>query len=473
MSLEEQIKLEERGASAGISRAIAQAKEAADAENTNVAARRLIKEFLEPLTEAVSVFCATQEKRACIANAARTMLRDMDPQVVAYITLNTVFRGFETVCWPLSQAARTLGSALDDEKLCQTFADKNPDDYKNALLIKYTSGSVVRKQKIVRIFAKRHGHQHSWTHEQQVRIGSFLIDLLVKVTNIAQVQRVHGQYVVMPTPETSEWMRKCIVNIGMRHPVYYPCVHPPVPWTTYQEGGYHTPRMRYATPMVRVRTPLQAKLLDTDMATVFKAVNALQETAWRVNEPVLEVLQACWKAGVPIGIPRSTPYDFPESPVKEKDNLCAEDKALLDAWKHETLILHSMERERVAKSFSVSAALRTANEFKGRDLWFVYTCDFRGRMYCTASGMSPQGTDVGKALLRFSEGKVLGKRGAWWLMVHGANCYGQDKITLADRVLWVENNTAAAAFASCRVFMLRAISSPLSFIRTRQRVRGV
>jgi len=70
----------------------------------------------------------------------------------------------------------------------------------------------------------------------------------------------------------------------------------------------------------------------------------------------------------------------------------------------------------------------------------VYQLDFRGRTYTTTSGVSPQGSDVSKALLHFGEAKQLGKRGWYWFRVHGANKYGNDKGHYDDRVSWVDDN---------------------------------
>ena len=45
-------------------------------------------------------------------------------------------------------------------------------------------------------------------------------------------------------------------------------------------------------------------------------------------------------------------------------------------------------------------------------------------------------------MLSFSKGKAITKenRGDFWLAVHGANMYGNDKISLTDRVQWVKDN---------------------------------
>jgi DNA-directed RNA polymerase len=76
-------------------------------------------------------------------------------------------------------------------------------------------------------------------------------------------------------------------------------------------------------------------------------------------------------------------------------------------------------------------------------IWFPYFCDFRGRLYPTVADLSPQGDDAAKGLLMFACGKPLGDTGLFWLCVRAANCWAQDgvdKLSLEDRVKWVDDN---------------------------------
>ena len=73
---------------------------------------------------------------------------------------------------------------------------------------------------------------------------------------------------------------------------------------------------------------------------------------------------------------------------------------------------------------------------------FVYTADFRGRIYCATTGLSPQGEDLSKSLLHFAVGKPVTESGLFWLAVHGANTFGNDKISYDDRVNWIYEHEA-------------------------------
>jgi DNA-directed RNA polymerase len=50
------------------------------------------------------------------------------------------------------------------------------------------------------------------------------------------------------------------------------------------------------------------------------------------------------------------------------------------------------------------------------------------------------GPDIGRGLLEFSEAKPLGERGLYWLKIHLANKMGKDKLSMSDRIKYVESN---------------------------------
>lgn len=100
-----------------------------------------------------------------------------------------------------------------------------------------------------------------------------------------------------------------------------------------------------------------------------------------------------------------------------------------------------------------------------------YSCDWRGRMYCNESFFQYQGSDVARGLFLFGTGQVYTPEGIRALKIHIANCYATsldieglpeyldaredyiaaateaqlttvslDKLTLGDRVKWVDAN---------------------------------
>jgi DNA-directed RNA polymerase len=87
-------------------------------------------------------------------------------------------------------------------------------------------------------------------------------------------------------------------------------------------------------------------------------------------------------------------------------------------------------------------ALAVARMFeKYGAIYFPWKLDFRGRAYPMPQGLNPQGSKVSQGLLELAVGKPVGQRGAYWLMVHAANCYGFDKASFDERAQWANDNT--------------------------------
>ena len=69
-----------------------------------------------------------------------------------------------------------------------------------------------------------------------------------------------------------------------------------------------------------------------------------------------------------------------------------------------------------------------------------YTLDFRGRAYSVCELLSCQVVDFDRALLLFATPIKQTERGLYWLKVHLANLFDQDKISFDERVAWVDAN---------------------------------
>ena len=61
-----------------------------------------------------------------------------------------------------------------------------------------------------------------------------------------------------------------------------------------------------------------------------------------------------------------------------------------------------------------------------------------GRLYPNRAFFHEQGDDVAKSMLLHANGSQLGEEGLYWLFVHGSNTWGNDKVSLDDRVAFIE-----------------------------------
>jgi DNA-directed RNA polymerase len=279
---------------------------------------------------------------------------------------------------------------------------------------------------------------------------------MLEVCDLVEIEKTRdkrGRHIsnLVPTAECIKWIADHNEAVELISPDRMPCLIPPMDWVSNTDGGFYSPELRARTKLIKAgfEDGYRTRLYDNaDMPQVLSAVNAMQRTPWRVNTRVSEVMTYIWKNNLECGMPRSEPLVFPACPLSEehdsKDLPEGSDiKAAFMGWKSEMRELHTMEHERRAKNLALLRTMRLSKELEGLDeFYYVYQADFRGRLYATASGLNPQGTDHSKALIEFANGKALGATGFKWFMINGANKYGFDKASYDDRVAWVYEHAA-------------------------------
>jgi DNA-directed RNA polymerase len=168
-----------------------------------------------------------------------------------------------------------------------------------------------------------------------------------------------------------------------------------------------------------------------------RAINAVQATGWRINTWVLDVMMDAWTRGIRIaGLEVGEPLSLPKKvdPLVW-DTLGTDDRTQIILRRSE---IHAKNATIMGRSNAVLDALSIADELRDKSaIYYPHAKDFRGRIYPEAtSGPQPQGSDLSKSLIMFSEGEPLGADGEFWLYVRAANTFGMDKLTLEERVGW-------------------------------------
>lgn len=203
------------------------------------------------------------------------------------------------------------------------------------------------------------------------------------------------------------------------------------------DGGY------YLIKQDLVRSGLYAhSAADPDAVspTVIRAVNLIQETPWMIDTWVLDLMREFWVDGNGRGV-LPAPYDDPvpgRLPDSEWDAMSPDERTEFRASRS---TLHAANGRLQAKREYFLRALGLAETYRDYSaIYFPHFVDFRGRIYPLSQDLHPQGDGLSRALLKFARGKALGKGGAYWLAVHVANTFGNDKLSFAERVEWVVEN---------------------------------
>lgn len=447
-SITEQKAWEREMTALGISRFRAQEAKALDGGRftDTSAGARLLRVYLSQVSAEVSARLASKGTRSMYAK----LIRGVDPDKLAMFVLNKVVECLHKPS-TVQHVAAAVGKMVEDELRFGKFEIELPEYY-NAVqrdLDSRKSGQYRHRHRVMVATMRDKGVEWlSWTNDTHIGVGLFLLGCAEVSTDLIEREHTPSGVQYRPSAEVLDWIDRHETSIEVMLPDRMPCVFEPRDWTDWKTGGFYTARLSGLTPLVKTRAgqqrDTQGPLLDSaDMPTVLASVNAMQKTSWTINTRILDVVREVWDKGLEIGMPRSQPYDIPAAPIPEgkaSKDLNGIDKLRFDEWKVEARTLHGLEAERKANLLGVVRAMRLAGRLKEKELlWLVYQLDFRGRAYSTTSGVSPQGPDVSKALLKFGVAEKLGKSGWYWFRVHGANKYGYDKEDYDTRVKWVED----------------------------------
>ena len=352
----------------------------------------------------------------------------------------------------VSKFVSKLGSKLETELKCAMFQAEYPA-YFHTVMASFDDQGVTSSVHMQKALMKKFNdfglEWNDWTTQMKVHVGVRVLRSLLKglddlIFTQKRMSRGKTDFFIDTTVQFDDWIKEFEKERGLLLPMYLPLKCPPVPWDDNPRGGYYTPRMsipfikttgRDAKKYVAEHNPLQHK----------RAVNKMQRTAWQINEDVLKVQEEVFRRNLQIGIPNRETIEmtpFPEHLADiAKGAHTQEQIDEITAWKMLRKSQHDKERQRKGQVIGFRQGHLLAQELRTWDqLYFAYNCDFRGRIYCATTGLSPQGSDSAKGLLRFAKGVVLGEEGIKWLAVQGANVFGEDKLSYDDRVKWVHDN---------------------------------
>lgn len=279
-----------------------------------------------------------------------------------------------------------------------------------------------------------------WTTREKLQVGYALLIMFRDSTGLIETTKA-DKYVGLH-PDFLNHMQDTMSHRVQDFMLYMPMVVPPRPWTDEHlfRGGYLSGKMVKSYPIIKgARKRDVPRFMAMDWSQILPAINALQETAWRVNPDLLNLLE--WvmfeKGGGMAGLPFANPEPLPPEPegyrtddeVKRKHN-------------HLCFLLHDKNRRAISGRLAVMFTVSLARKYKNYPaIFFPHNLDTRGRAYPLPAFLNPQGADYCKALLEFGRGlPIEDDEQAAWLAVAGANAYGNDKVSLQERVDWVQDN---------------------------------
>jgi DNA-directed RNA polymerase len=449
------------------------------AESETAWNNKIVMESVESLKDVIQAYLDYYNGRRGKPSQSLLFLRLLKPENAAVVTIKTIFDLMSKTDIHITTICERVGRKIEDEVRFAQLEKAAPlyiEEIRKSLN-KAKSKSYKHKKGVlshVEVKLSKQGDVKKWSKWRKqdcIQLGSLLIDmfanhvffngepLIYKATICTEAQRgkVNQATQLRMTDSALEWIAAFKENVEGLNPAYAPCVIRPRPWKFCADakeavGGYLVPEIAETLHMIRGRKSQRERNTDTQCPEVYKGLNILQGAAYAVSQEVLVVANHVFSNRLPLAMPDYEPLKAPASPVPHElsdlggkdlfEAMTKKEQQAFMIWKEEATEVATKEQQRKSDIVKISKVLAEAKKYNQfESLFFVYSLDFRSRVYAQGNLLTPQGEDLQKALLRFSEGCKLGKTGYKWLAFQGANVYGNDKVSIEDRVSFVEDMT--------------------------------
>jgi DNA-directed RNA polymerase, mitochondrial len=375
------------------------------------------------------------------------LLPSRDMAVLALrVSLDTLATYTSTRC-TTQKMAFAIGTAISAEYVARKFHTEERALFDAVVrkVIQRTSSPTMRTRELVGAFTRTSPEDASdpMNSAEKGRLGACLLGCLeslgvLKSTTTTSKRRSLKTYEIADA--ALETILKTDTAAAELQPCLLPTIIQPRPWTSIQEGGYWLPFRGNSMVMARVRTNGIRTADDVDMPRMFTPVNYIQATPYRINKKVLEVVTRMRTSNITCSsLPASQLEPIPARPHDIETN-----EEARKVWRGLARDTYARNAGAKGRILAAEKTISVARDFSDApEIFFPKVVDFRGRVYDQPMFLKPQGDDLSKGLLEFANGKPLGEDGGYWLAVHGANVWGEDKVSLDDRIQWVMNNETA------------------------------
>ena len=253
-----------------------------------------------------------------------------------------------------------------------------------------------------------------WQPSNRLKCGAVCIQIAQGATSLFEDStRKSKKFKPMKAVEPS---KKLIENARYFNQIFTPFNRPmtrkPRPWTTSWNGGYLLNAKDGEINIVKAKHEDQIKgVTPAKMPKVFDAINGIQSVAWKINKPMLEMVQQLWNEA-----------------LKTKDfSLFIDDDEIEGLKKSD--IKKRLAQLKIETELYLSEAWRYADRER---FWLPVNMDWRGRLYYLPM-LNPQSCDMVRAILDFADEKPLDDER--WFLSYGQRLYGDEK-ELARRLEW-------------------------------------
>lgn len=411
------------------------------AESNTIPGRMMLNRCTTELAKGIELWLAKAEGGPGRRHRCYPRVSVLKPEKTAVIASKVIIDALSAERM-LTGTCIAVGRAVEDEILLDDLAANSPQFLRKIQSKTFKSVGQKFKRRFARDAAKAVDLvTQRWPKADALAVGLLLVEMLAERTGIIEIvtklnSRGRRYCVIQPSPDIKRWISKCHEYHEALEPMFLPMVEKPVEWRNPWIGGYASMAWK-PRPLVKSRSKAyQESLNGTLSSDVFSAVNFVQNTPWRVDGFIRDLVKDCWKEGLSVdGLPPSKNEELPTKPVTIDT-----DQEARRQWRKAAAKVHFLNESYESQRLLALKTLFVADKMSAYErIWFPHQLDFRGRGYPLPLFLHPQGVSYAKAMLRFADGKkVDGCEQA--LYVHTANKFGLDKLPTKDRIAWVEAN---------------------------------
>lgn len=424
-----------------------------------------------------------------VNHRTRMFIKDYEdkPKALALIILNTVLSN-TYLHKEITSASLVLAltKALRSDYVIGKLKETNPKLFSHIEREYKKRGSRYTQSRKVKLGLMKAKLDIEDLNKETAKLGAVLINLLLsanvdiiekytkydrgKQTNVFRL--TNNCYVFLEEIKSSD------VLFNVKVPIL---VVPPKDWGGMEgTGGMHTKGL-YKFNLIkqkgknkRLLSEFIKKSTDTRYIDI---INRIQKTEWQINKRVLDVIETIvGNCMVDYDAPKHSKYLVGGLPYMEKqeasDYVKASDygelhtegkhigtpidKQAYKRWYAAVEVQKEHIITNMSKAIGLYLALKDAKEYKEYDkIWFSYQADFRGRIYPIQQHFNPQHKGSLKAMLQFANGVPISNQYEIdWFKIHGANCYGYDKLPYEGRINEIDRKTEE---------ILKVASDPIGF----------
>ena len=340
----------------------------------------------------------------------------------------------------LLTVCEAIGQAVEQEAQMQ-FYEKNCPGLLSVLKKNYWHNTTGTQQKfvIIRTLIQRYDVPQwtPWARPNRVKLGGWLLDCIMEASGwfmkeMVQTGKKRDNFIV-PTPEFIEIKDEVMANAELFSPIAYPMLIEPNDWSDKRQGGYLLNEVMRGHDMVRRGTScIQGQ-------TPYQFLNKIQKVGYRLNPLIVDVAETLMERGHAVG--KFVP--IVEIPLPPKPVDIAENYDSRKQYRRDAAEVMNINAASFKKSCRTRMTMEAVRMFKDKKEFFIpWSFDYRGRAYPIPAFLTPQCTDFGKSLLKFSEETFMTPEAEEWLAFQVATTYGLDKAPIHERISWVQENDA-------------------------------